>query len=789
MKRGILGCAIAFFFGVQGVLAQNFPVRLDAGNGSVFQTGTGMRSPITGRTAVAMGDSVILADGGQATIQIEANSRLIFKGPGALALTGDSSAAYLSFNSGTAFLDRREPKTFSVLTFWIKNYMFVPVGTAAGLRVMNGGQPSVAVIDGKVLMQSPTGESAEVAAGKFAKIEESGRITTGALGKKVVAALERWSGVKADPAAVGGANKSSAEAIDQEFIAVADMSPVASAAAPAPVAAAPAVKNSEPPPVRTESTKPAPKSAEPVAQQSTIAPVNPPPTAPAATAGEPGVTSEPAKGESGTADTSQPAAPGEEKTGFELSAGAMTVGDQQWTRIALGIDVPFWKFGVFFDLEMFVDQEGKFSNKGWDFKNEPLEAISRKIRYIRFGHENDPLFVKVGGLSDVTLGYGFIVDRFTNMLHYPDQKLLGVQFCLNDISPVGITIQAVGADLKELRDRDHGGVGAARLAIKPLKSTDIPILKGLSIGATYGYDRNTYAPARNWTPYPDEQMIKEIQDSNRLDNTMKTILRHRGYNPDSMLTHLALEQDAKARVASFGLIGADLSVPLVNSKLVALDLYAQAGMRDDSIHGWGIGAPGVALKVWWLNAAVEYRHVEGRFLPGFFGPYYLDERILREPSIQTKAQMLQDDTLNGVFGRLGFDIGDFLLVTGTYQYLIGKNVENKDQRFELTGSLGKLIVNKIPKVKKLEAYLYKTRIGSDIVKYDADGVPLLDAKRNYYHDGFFDKTPFLYYGYRLGFEITKGATLICDMRFGYQRDAWGKLIPNNNFNAQTAFSF
>ena len=52
-------------------------------------------------------------------------------------------------------------------------------------------------------------------------------------------------------------------------------------------------------------------------------------------------------------------------------------------------------------------------------------------------------------MSNVTLGYGFLFDRFTNMLHYPDQKLLGLQFYLNDIGPIGVTLQTVLADFKD----------------------------------------------------------------------------------------------------------------------------------------------------------------------------------------------------------------------------------------------------------------------------------------------------------------------------------------------------
>ncbi|MBN2188644.1 MAG: hypothetical protein JW699_04260, partial [Chitinispirillaceae bacterium] len=502
-----------------------------------------------------------------------------------------------------------------------------------------------------------------------------------------------------------------------------------------------------------------------------------------AAAGEPGTPA----GETGEG-SEKSAAP--DKTSFELAAGAVTVDDQQWMRLVLGVDVPLWKFGVFFDIEAFFNEKGQFSDKGWNFKDDPLNAIARKIRYIRFGHEHDPLFIKVGGISDVTLGYGFIMDRFTNMLHYPDQKLIGAQFYLNNVTPAGITLQLAGADFLELRDKYRGGVGAARLAVRPFKTSGLPILSNLAIGATYAYDRNVYAPARDWKDTQEEKIAK-ILGGAALTDSIKQLLRDStGIDIDQANAQIAAEDSAKRKIVPFGIYGGDIGLPLISTPLLSLDLYAQSGIRADSIRGWGIGAPGVALKVWRLSASLEYRHIEGRFVPGHFGPYYLDERLIRSPSIYSKSDTLslKDDTLNGVFGRLGFDLADILFVNGAYQYLIGSSSADKDQRFEITGKIGSTILNRIPKIRKLEAYLYKTNIGGDIVKYDSLGAPLLtDGEPTY--DRFFEKTPFLYYGYRFGFEISQGATLICDTRFGYERDARGKIKGTRNFTLQTAFSF
>ncbi|MBN2188670.1 MAG: hypothetical protein JW699_04390, partial [Chitinispirillaceae bacterium] len=197
MKRILQGCAVVLSLCIASSWGQTFTVTVNSGNPQIFQAKAGGRSPVTSSTIAGMGDSLILTLADQVTIGLETSSRLIFKGPGVLALTGDSSAAYLSFDQGLVFLDRVEPTTFSILTFWVRNYMFVPVGTAAAIKVMNNLTPAVAVIEGRMLMQSPAGESLEIATGNFGCIEKNGRIVSGSLGKYAVAALEKWSGVKA----------------------------------------------------------------------------------------------------------------------------------------------------------------------------------------------------------------------------------------------------------------------------------------------------------------------------------------------------------------------------------------------------------------------------------------------------------------------------------------------------------------------------------------------------------------------------------------------------------------
>ncbi len=721
------------------------------------------------------GDSIILASENQASISIEKNSRILCKGPLTAYLTSNNSAFQLALEDGQIFLDRNQPNDLSSVTITSRGYNFTPMGTAAAVRVSKSSQPATAVIKGKMKMQAPTGESIVVDEGNHGSVDQNGNLTSGKLPQSAIESLESWA-------------KAGHESIAQKDTETVSTPPAVSVMAPL----TPAAPVSVPDTVSSKSEKsPEPADSSKVNANQPVNQTQPVAQGAAASvqANESGTENDKnaeneKKAESGkNAD----AIPGQAGTTWEISAGTATVDNKQWTRVAIGADVPIWKFGVFFDVEMFIDDKGKVSDKGWNFKDEPYDAITRKIRYIRFGHEQDPLFVKFGGLSNVTLGYGFIVDRFTNMLHYPDQKLLGLQFNLNDISPIGITLQTLIADFKDFNN--DGGVVAARLAFAPFKMSEIPIVKGITFGGTYAVDINQYAPARDWDfrldgaafdrdkdvvldgPYIDK--IWQDASDTLTDEKRQKLIKNGEY--DTLIENK--DKWASREDDQFGLIGGDVGIPLIRSSLVNLDLYGQAGIREDLEHGWGIGAPGLSLKVWKLWAGIEYRHVEGRFAPGYFGTYYLDERLQRDPFVATKEQLLVDDELNGVFGRLGFNVANVLIVDGAYQYMIGSDDSNKDQRFEITGSIGDLIVKKIPRLTKAEIYYQKTRIGRELVSVNE-------------FDSFFEKTPYMYWGYRIGIGIAQGASLVFDSRYGFKRGGDGyKMLPDNNISIQTAISF
>ena len=246
----------------------------------------------------------------------------------------------------------------------------------------------------------------------------------------------------------------------------------------------------------------------------------------------------------------------------------------------------------------------------------------------------------------------------------------------------------------------------------------------------------------------------------------------------------------------YAILGVDLGMPVVKTPFLGLDVYGQAGIVADSNMfsgkrtGWGFGAPGARLTAGVLTAQVEYRHINGKFTPGFFSTYYLDERLMRDPYPPTvKSDSLPNVSLDGVYGFASANLLNLVVANASYQIMGGKD-DALDQRFEARGNIGDAVLKKIPKINKAEIYFYKTNINRTVVVYTNKGKVYIDKSTGKpIYDEFFEQTPTLFWGYRIGVEIAKGATLVWDTRYGYQWDSSYHLVPYNNISIGTVIAF
>ncbi len=467
-----------------------------------------------------------------------------------------------------------------------------------------------------------------------------------------------------------------------------------------------------------------------------------------------------------------------QKMTIQGSFGTVTMDGVQWQRFSFRPDIPIGNFGVGLDVELFVDNEGRISDEGWNFsnKNKTWDTLLRKIYYIRYGKSLDRIYMRAGALDDVTLGYGLVMDGYRNTLNYPAEKKVGFDFAVRDIGTFGIDIHGILNSFGDLKNK--GLVAGGRIAAKPLKPIDNFLLSKLTFGVTFVRDINQFAGLKDSDDdgYPDFQDGFPDDSDLWLDTDGDGITDYIDLN--GIRTHIDRDADGDGLTDSWytdqigvptlddsvetaniinieenrngiSVFGFDAGFPLLEGPL-HLDIYGQFSKihtGDKNIKGgWGTGVPGLMLRTERFRGQIEYRHFEGRFRPGYFDNLYDHDRVIFVGnSVITKEMTLLDDILNGFYGKVGYNFYDLFFAEAGYQYMTGDNTYQ-----DIIGVARVLsgLLESIPKITVLEAYFYNRFIDPD--QYD-----------------LFEFTGNTLYGTRIGFSLTPGMSVVWNTRYTF----------------------
>ena len=205
-----------------------------------------------------------------------------------------------------------------------------------------------------------------------------------------------------------------------------------------------------------------------------------------------------------TADSApaQPAAQGSGGSPFSFSGGVTLGSDsfptgsgaanETWTRIGFQPDLGFGKVGVGLNLSVHFmlyrtqDEPVSIYPGDWipNYDNDGkslLDLYLPLLMYVRYGQKGtDPFFVKLGSIDDLSLGDGFIMSDYSNMLFMPQTRIFGMDLGL-DGAAFGFPYLGFEALTGNLARFDVVG---GRLFVRPLAWTQLPILKNLQVGAT-----------------------------------------------------------------------------------------------------------------------------------------------------------------------------------------------------------------------------------------------------------------------------------------------------------------
>ncbi|MFP4522026.1 MAG: FecR domain-containing protein [Fibrobacterota bacterium] len=501
-----------------------------------------------------------------------------------------------------------------------------------------------------------------------------------------------------------------------------------------------------------------------------------------------------------------------------MSVGSVTINGQQWTRLSLRPDIPIGNFGVAFDIELFIDQNSQISDKGWQFDNatEAVESILRKIYYVRYGHPGDKLYAKVGALDNVTLGYGLIMSGYSNAMQYPEVKMLGLDFELNDIGPLGFGTELM---VNNFQDFQKGGaLVGLRGKIKPLKTTGLPVLSNLETGVSFVTDMNQRATLRDRDGDKCPDLLDEFPDNKRWCIADTGVIKEKYSQPTKdEITAVAQREDSAYIEQTRGFIegedpismfGADIGLPVLSKGILGLTVYGQYAMTiDDSTkndshgsEGFGITAPGILANIGPLNMSLEYRYFKDEFKAGYFDKAYeLDRmKMYKDQSLLAKDYFLErydGTTMSGVYAGASLNIvnlitaragADFMSISYEDDTLAAPKKSRSIKAEAGVGETVKRIIEKF-KIADVSAYYHKDNIGTYPMKTNSDGEEAYDT--------LLEPTPYTIMGYKVGFKVSEGVVLLYDNQYVYvldeKSDGTGRkeFKSEKRMNLETVISF
>jgi len=363
-------------------------------------------------------------------------------------------------------------------------------------------------------------------------------------------------------------------------------------------------------------------------------------------------------------------------------------------------------------------KDGKIHKDEWDFSNGTAikNTILDKIYFVQYGTQYEPVYVRAGALERTTLGYGILVNRYSNTFNYPQFRKIGLDA---KIQTKSFSVQGFVNNFKE-----NASVVGGRI------STKIPF--GLHLGVSAVTDRNQYLGLRDgdydgrpdivdsfpdndeyWLDsdndgladdHPDEfdrdgDGLPDVYNLEVIHNYWDS-LPEGSFNPafyDSLPdTDIQIKEapiNIKDNPNSISAFAVDLSIPIIQSKTTSLSIYSQvAHMVGETINPiknsnvelkYGFAPLGVYNHIGFFTWQVEYRIIpDGRFDFEYWDRGYehtrasitsIDNENITSLDVKAKSDYLGEiGTMRGIYGRIDFDISEKVLLGATYQNMFGQ---------------------------------------------------------------------------------------------------------------------
>ncbi len=171
----------------------------------------------------------------------------------------------------------------------------------------------------------------------------------------------------------------------------------------------------------------------------------------------------------------------DQQNGMGALLGYSDIGGQKFIGMRIQPEFNFGKIGFGLDVPLLFNlEDGKFRTE--EFK----DGIGwlRCVRYFRYGvKKRDPFYVRVGDLTGSYIGYGILLDNYSNSISFEKRKL-GAAYDILIGNLVGI--EGLYSDF----DMSSFNLFAIRPYVKPFGRTRIPIIRTMEMGVSFVTDHD-----------------------------------------------------------------------------------------------------------------------------------------------------------------------------------------------------------------------------------------------------------------------------------------------------------
>ncbi|MBH31598.1 MAG: hypothetical protein CMG71_06370 [Candidatus Marinimicrobia bacterium] len=472
-----------------------------------------------------------------------------------------------------------------------------------------------------------------------------------------------------------------------------------------------------------------------------------------------------------------------------LGVGSATIDGTIYNQLALRPEFKLGNLGIGLDLVLYVDNQGNIRKDEWDEGSDFID----KFLYVRWGEKSDPVWFKVGSLEAVTLGYGGLLSGYSNMMEFPSVRRVGLN--------TGVNFGNFGTEVFMANVKDFGR-GGTLLGLRGTftVSEDFPI----TIGVNYITDMNQFSGLKDadddsypdiFDDFPDSTNLWNDTDRDGIPDPHAELDSSRwDIDADGDNIYDLLDDSLSLKPIPFSIkenksvangFSVDIGYPIASGNSFSLMVYSEfnrlsfPGVETDQFFrparsGTGITVPGLRASLFgFIKLSVEYRLKNDYFLPQFFDQAYDLNRILPVYSdtgtvVFTKDMLVFADTTTainskGYFGSMGFNLLSLATFNASYANMVADTT--KFRSFHAT-----LLVNteNIPKLSVAQAYYQRN---NDENPFDFEN-PSVNTVL----------------GYRLGYEVAQGVSVVWDYRQFY-RDIGTGLKPVKQTTIETVFDF